>query len=58
MRDIITAVSPAHADLILAAQESGATDDDLHELVARPSPTPISEEREAAARACTSNSRT
>lgn len=34
MRDIMTAVSPAHADLILAAQENGTTDDDLHELVA------------------------
>lgn len=34
MRDIMTAVSPAHADMILTARESGATDDDLHELVA------------------------
>ncbi|MFJ5035509.1 telomere-protecting terminal protein Tpg [Streptomyces sp. NPDC088560] len=34
MRDISAAVSPAHADRILAAQEGGATDDDLHELVA------------------------
>ncbi|SES32273.1 hypothetical protein SAMN04487983_104279 [Streptomyces sp. yr375] len=33
MRDIMTAVSPMDADLILAARESGATDDDLHELV-------------------------
>ncbi len=30
----MTAVSPMHARLILAARESGATDDDLHELVA------------------------
>lgn len=34
MRDIMTAVSPSHADLILAARENGATDDDLHEMVA------------------------
>ncbi|MGW2051938.1 telomere-protecting terminal protein Tpg [Streptomyces sp. NPDC001858] len=34
VRDIMTAVSPMHADLILAARESGATDDELHELVA------------------------
>ncbi|MGW9400627.1 telomere-protecting terminal protein Tpg [Streptomyces sp. NPDC055642] len=34
MRDIMTAVSPTHADAILTARESGATDDDLHELVA------------------------
>ncbi|MFF4787920.1 telomere-protecting terminal protein Tpg [Streptomyces griseorubiginosus] len=34
MRDIQTAVSPEHARLILAARESGATDDELHELVA------------------------
>ncbi|WP_331736434.1 helix-turn-helix domain-containing protein (plasmid) [Streptomyces canus] len=33
MRDIMTAVSPAHADAILTAQENGATDDDLHALV-------------------------
>lgn len=33
VRDM-TAVSPMHADLILAARESGATDDELHELVA------------------------
>jgi methylphosphotriester-DNA--protein-cysteine methyltransferase len=26
MRDIMTAVSPAHADLILAAREAGTTD--------------------------------
>ncbi|MEV7980876.1 hypothetical protein [Streptomyces sp. NPDC086519] len=30
----MTAVSPAHADRILAAREDGATDDELHELVA------------------------
>ncbi|MGC0361238.1 transcriptional regulator with XRE-family HTH domain [Streptomyces sp. SAI-124] len=34
VRDIMTAVSPMHADLILAARESGAMDDELHELVA------------------------
>lgn len=34
MRDIMTAVSPLHADLILTARESGATDDELHNLVA------------------------
>ncbi|MFF7172900.1 telomere-protecting terminal protein Tpg [Streptomyces pseudovenezuelae] len=34
MRDIMAAISSMHADLILAARESGATDDDLHELVA------------------------
>ncbi len=34
VRDVMTAVSPAHADLILDARETGATDDELHELVA------------------------
>ncbi|MFI9176074.1 telomere-protecting terminal protein Tpg [Streptomyces lincolnensis] len=34
MRDIMTAVSPLHADLILTARDSGATDDGLHNLVA------------------------
>ncbi|TWF73884.1 hypothetical protein FHX78_133 [Streptomyces capillispiralis] len=34
MRDVMNAVSPAYADLILAARESRATDDDAHELVA------------------------
>jgi hypothetical protein len=34
MRDIMTAISPAHADAILTARKSGATDDDLHALVA------------------------
>lgn len=34
MRDISAAVSPAHADRILAAQQDGTTDEDLHELVA------------------------
>ncbi|MFD9114878.1 telomere-protecting terminal protein Tpg [Streptomyces bottropensis] len=34
MRDVMTAVSPTHADLILTARENGATDDDLHEMVA------------------------
>lgn len=34
VRDISVAVSPSHAAEILAAQESGATDSDLHKLVA------------------------
>ncbi|MFF4021188.1 transposase [Streptomyces sp. NPDC001843] len=34
MRDISVAVSPSHADAILAAQESGTTDIYLHKLVA------------------------
>ncbi|MDX3069974.1 terminal protein [Streptomyces sp. ND04-05B] len=34
MRDVMTAVSPTHADRILTAREHGATDDDLHEMVA------------------------
>ncbi|MFJ9714258.1 telomere-protecting terminal protein Tpg [Streptomyces sp. NPDC101234] len=34
MRDISAAVSPAHADRILAAQQGGTTDDDLRKLVA------------------------
>ncbi|WP_217212827.1 hypothetical protein [Streptomyces sp. AC550_RSS872] len=34
VRDIRTAVSPAHADLILSAREIGATDNELHGLVA------------------------
>jgi AcrR family transcriptional regulator len=34
VRDLMVAVSPSHASAILAAQESGATDTDLHELVA------------------------
>ncbi|WP_432198222.1 telomere-protecting terminal protein Tpg [Streptomyces sp. bgisy027] len=33
VRDISTAVSPFHADRILAAKERGATDADLQELV-------------------------
>ncbi|MFI8301280.1 telomere-protecting terminal protein Tpg [Streptomyces nigra] len=34
VRDVSVAVSPSHAAAILAAQESGATESDLHELVA------------------------
>lgn len=34
VRDLMVAVSPSHASAILAAQESGATDKDLHALVA------------------------
>ncbi|WP_217210253.1 terminal protein [Streptomyces sp. AC550_RSS872] len=34
VRDVMTAVSPAHADLILSARETGATDNELHGLVA------------------------
>lgn len=34
VRDLTVAVSPSHARSILAAQESGATDEDLHALVA------------------------
>ncbi|MER6738936.1 telomere-protecting terminal protein Tpg [Streptomyces puniciscabiei] len=34
VRDISVAVSPSHAAAILAAQEAGATDSDLHKLVA------------------------
>ncbi|MGW2331703.1 telomere-protecting terminal protein Tpg [Streptomyces sp. NPDC001700] len=34
VRDLTVAVAPSHAAAILAAQESGATDNDLHELVA------------------------
>ncbi|WP_030814269.1 telomere-protecting terminal protein Tpg [Streptomyces sp. NRRL S-337] len=34
VRDITVAVSPSHAAAILAAKETGATDSDLHELVA------------------------
>lgn len=34
VRDVSVAVSPSHAAAILAAQESGATDSDLHRLVA------------------------
>ncbi|MCE0447071.1 hypothetical protein LT493_29615 [Streptomyces tricolor] len=33
MRDLSVAVSPSHAAAILAAQEPGATDSDLHKLV-------------------------
>ncbi|MET9847833.1 hypothetical protein [Streptomyces ossamyceticus] len=33
-RDVMTAVSPTHARLILTARENGATDDELHEMVA------------------------
>ncbi|MFF7845280.1 telomere-protecting terminal protein Tpg [Streptomyces ossamyceticus] len=58
MRDIQTAVSPAHARLILAARESGATDDELHELVAEAIADSFSAGRAAVARACTSNSGT
>jgi hypothetical protein len=32
--DLSVAFSPSHADAILAAQQTGATDSDLHELVA------------------------
>ncbi|MCY0947804.1 telomere-protecting terminal protein Tpg [Streptomyces antarcticus] len=34
VRDLSIAVSPSHAALILAAQEEGATDTDLHEAIA------------------------
>jgi DNA-binding transcriptional regulator YdaS (Cro superfamily) len=34
VRDVSVAVSPSHATAIPAAQESGATDSDLHKLVA------------------------
>ncbi|WP_240812909.1 hypothetical protein [Streptomyces sp. DASNCL29] len=34
MRDLTAAVAHSHAAAILAAKESGATDKDLHELVA------------------------
>ncbi|MFD5898573.1 telomere-protecting terminal protein Tpg [Streptomyces sp. NPDC060366] len=34
-RDITVAVTPSHPAAILAAQESGATDAELHELVAQ-----------------------
>jgi hypothetical protein len=33
VRDLSVAVSPSHADAILAVQQTGATDSDLHELV-------------------------
>ncbi|MFF3968046.1 telomere-protecting terminal protein Tpg [Streptomyces griseorubiginosus] len=33
-KDIMTAVSPTHADRILTARKTGATDDDLREMVA------------------------
>ncbi|MFJ3630388.1 telomere-protecting terminal protein Tpg [Streptomyces albidoflavus] len=34
VRDITVAVSPSHAAVIIAAQEEGATEDDLHDAVA------------------------
>ncbi|MEU5689870.1 telomere-protecting terminal protein Tpg [Streptomyces venezuelae] len=34
VRDIMVAVSPSHAAAIIAAQEEGATENDLHEAVA------------------------
>ncbi|MFF4138130.1 telomere-protecting terminal protein Tpg [Streptomyces mirabilis] len=34
VRDLTVAVAPSHAAAILAAQETGATDSDLHKLVA------------------------
>ncbi|MFD9044592.1 telomere-protecting terminal protein Tpg [Streptomyces bottropensis] len=58
MRDVMTAVSPTHARLILTARENGATDDDLHEMVSEAIADAYSARREAGARACTSNSRT
>ncbi|MFJ3861524.1 telomere-protecting terminal protein Tpg [Streptomyces sp. NPDC090085] len=51
-RSITTAISPTYAKQILEPQAAGATEEDLHPIAPRPSPSPISRNGAPGPRAC------